>query len=307
VEFHFPIKNAGWGTASGLEMRLHFDPGLEHSVAPSPIKSPLRDLEPGEATEMGVELRAIRTGKQCLDVEIAGTGGIRATAKSCITIGEAPALTTPLGPGSTPGEKLLHGVVTPARSPSETLFGPTRVTEPLKEPPRGGSNAPDGVRLLDSPRAFQEKLAEAIFRQRRLEKETSSLLEEGRKSTPTQTPEEIKKRWWTFWEGLEAANKAVDFLRTEYATQVRLLELDLLRAEQECAAASSALSRTQGLGAAIAKSELDEKAHAAQAAEVRLEQRKAILQLYLKIPDVRTESPKASELPKTSELPKASR
>jgi hypothetical protein len=182
-----------------------------------------------------------------------------------------------------------------------------RAAEPLKEPARGAPSASDGVRLLDSPRAFQEKLAEAISRQRQAENVISSQLEQGRKSTPARTPEEIKKWMPNSWDELEAANKAVDFLRNEYATQVRLLKLDVLHAEQECAAAKLALSRAQNLGVAIAKSDLDEKAHAAQAAEVRLEQRKAILELYLKIPDVRIESPKASELPKTSELPKASR
>jgi hypothetical protein len=176
-----------------------------------------------------------------------------------------------------------------------------RPAEPLKESARGAPNAPDGVRLLDSPRAFQEKLAEAISRQRQAENVIRSLLEQVRKGTPAETPEEIKKRAPNFWDELEAANKAVEFLRNQYATQVRLLELDVLHAEREYAAASSALSRAQRLpGGVISQSALDEMAYAAQAAEVRVEQRKAILELYRKIPDGRIESPKATELPKAS-------
>ena len=90
-----------------------------------------------------------------------------------------------------------------------------RESAPLKESAKGTANASDEVRLLDSPRALQEELAEAISRQWKAENQISRLLEQRRKSNPDETLEEIKKRMPNFWGELEAAKKTVDFLRNE--------------------------------------------------------------------------------------------
>ena len=104
VTFDFAIKNAGSTTAPGLEVRLHFDPGLEHAVRPARSK--------GRSKTWSRETRltrrsssAIRTGKQCLDIEVTGTGGVRATATGCVTVVETPAAATPPRPGPPPGGK----------------------------------------------------------------------------------------------------------------------------------------------------------------------------------------------------------
>jgi uncharacterized repeat protein (TIGR01451 family) len=127
VKFDFPIKNTGSTTASGLEVRLRFDSGLEHAVAPSPIVGPLKDLQPGETTDARVEFRAIQAGKQCLQVEITGKGGVRATAEGCITVAEAPAPSPKAKPSPPPSEKLSLRVAKPDTSPPEAA--PKRETK----------------------------------------------------------------------------------------------------------------------------------------------------------------------------------
>ena len=139
VTFEFSVENVGTARASGLEIRVHFDPGLEHAVAPSPIKAPLKNLEPGETTSRGVEFRAIRAGKQCIEVEITGTGGVRATAEGCTTVAEAPAPTPPPKPSPPPGEKLSLRVGKPDTSPTETA------KTPQSKPSRSNARPPAGA------------------------------------------------------------------------------------------------------------------------------------------------------------------
>ena len=124
------------------------------------------------------------------------------------------------------------------------------------------------------------------------------MLEQARKSNPAATLEEIKTGAGSLREDLEAANKAVDFLRKEYATKIRLLELDVLLAEQEFATANCVLPMVRGRfdsGRATA-SEVIEKENAVRGLKVRVDQRKAILELYRKMPDVQIEPPKAEPL-----------
>ena len=146
MTFEFSIKNVGAARASGLEIRVHFDPGLEHLVAPSPIKAPLKDLEPGETTSRGVEFHAIRAGKQCIEVEVTGTGGVRATAEGCTTVAEAPAPTPPPKPNPPPGEKLSLRVAKPDTSPPETAkTSQSKLSRSNARPPAGAGTG--GLRM----------------------------------------------------------------------------------------------------------------------------------------------------------------
>jgi uncharacterized repeat protein (TIGR01451 family) len=169
VTFEFRVKNVSSVPASGLEARVHFDPGLEHEVASSPIKTVLKDLGPGETTSRGVEFHTIRTGKQCLNVEITGTGGVRATAEGCVTVAEAPAPPPPK-PTPPPDRKLSLRIAKPDASPPETApqkkmkgTGGLHMTmASLTQPARVGKEFTYKIEVTNQSRTVQSDVAVTV-------------------------------------------------------------------------------------------------------------------------------------------------
>ncbi|MHB1037078.1 MAG: secretin N-terminal domain-containing protein [Pirellulales bacterium] len=185
-----------------------------------------------------------------------------------------------------------------ANDPLRRRPEPTVAHEPAAEPSGIGSpGVSEDVRLLDSPRAFQKELAAAIAELRENEEQVRTVLAELRKRNPDATDDDIRES--PSLNAREAAKKRVDFLRKEYATQVRLLELDLARAEQELAAANEALVRAKQLTdrGLVPQSDVIEKETATRGAQIRLEQLNTILKLYATIPDAQPEPPKSEVKP----------
>ena len=72
-----------------------FGSGLEHAVAPSPIKRSIGDLAVGQTQSIGLTFAVREPGRQCHTVEVTADGGVRASAEGCVTAtgiaAEAPA------------------------------------------------------------------------------------------------------------------------------------------------------------------------------------------------------------------------
>ena len=102
VTFRIVVTNRGQLPATGLMIKDHFDPGLEHAQAASPIERDLGSalapgrLEAGRSQEIGVVLRVTKAGRLCNSVEVIGGGQVQATASACVTAVE------PAGPRPTP-------------------------------------------------------------------------------------------------------------------------------------------------------------------------------------------------------------
>jgi hypothetical protein len=185
-----------------------------------------------------------------------------------------------------------------ANNPLRRRPEPTVAHEPAAEPSGIGSpGVSEDVRLLDSPRAFQKELAAAIAELRENEEQVRTVLAELRKRNPDATDDDIRES--PSLNAREAAKKRVDFLRKVHATQVRLLELDLARAEQELAAANEALVRAKQLTdrGLVPQSDVIEKETATRGAQIRLEQLNTILKLYATIPDAQPEPSKSEAKP----------
>ncbi|HEV3137435.1 MAG TPA: hypothetical protein VGZ26_06015, partial [Pirellulales bacterium] len=124
VQFEVRVINRGAVTASQLLVTDRFDAGLQHAVAASPIERNLDDLPPGSMASFGVTLRVTQPGQLCQDVEVAGAGGLRATAHNCL-IATAPAIQPPPAQGGSTEPP------PPQPNPAQPPAGSPTVTAPL--------------------------------------------------------------------------------------------------------------------------------------------------------------------------------
>lgn len=85
--FDLEVRNAGRLPATNLLVIDHFDPGLIHNVAASPIEHDLNPLRPGESQRLRLTFRVARPGKLSHQVSIVQQGKVLTTATSTV-IGE---------------------------------------------------------------------------------------------------------------------------------------------------------------------------------------------------------------------------
>ena len=102
-----------------------FDPGLEHAQAASQIERDLPDIATGATRRIAVQFRVTRPGTLCQTVEIAGSGGIRGSARHClIATAQAGAGTSaPAGDGDA---NPAPGPINPQPSLSVVVQAPER-------------------------------------------------------------------------------------------------------------------------------------------------------------------------------------
>ncbi len=126
VNFEVTVTNRGGTAASGLTIIDRFDSGLQHASGANPIE---RDLEPplgpGESRRINVPLRVVQPGQQCNTVEIVGDGGMKSSARACVTA------------------TLAAGAVPPATVPPSNT-GPTPATPRTAPPAAPPATAPPG-------------------------------------------------------------------------------------------------------------------------------------------------------------------
>jgi uncharacterized repeat protein (TIGR01451 family) len=95
VRFQIVVTNRGGAMATDLIITDSFDDGLEHLVAESPIERSLEQLGPGKSSSIYVNFRVTKPGELCHTVEVAGKGGLQATARACVTATEPAASAQP--------------------------------------------------------------------------------------------------------------------------------------------------------------------------------------------------------------------
>jgi uncharacterized repeat protein (TIGR01451 family) len=85
VEFQIHITNHSSTSLKNVTVLDRFGNGLEHAVAPSPIKRSIGDLAAGQTQSIGLTFTVREPGRQCHTVEVTADGGLRATAEGCVT------------------------------------------------------------------------------------------------------------------------------------------------------------------------------------------------------------------------------
>jgi uncharacterized repeat protein (TIGR01451 family) len=98
AEFQIHITNRTSAALRNVMVLDRFGSGLEHAVAPSPIKRSIGDLATGQTQSIGLTFTVREPGRQCHTVEVTADGGVRVTAEGCVTAtgaaAEAPARTS---------------------------------------------------------------------------------------------------------------------------------------------------------------------------------------------------------------------
>ncbi len=119
ITFSATVVNRGNATASGLVVVDRFDDGLEHAKLRSPIERPIDPLKPRDSLPIKVSLRVTKPGELCNVLEIVGEGGLKVSARACVTaVAAAAGAGSPADAGQRPLEK-------PTIAVKKT--GPTRV------------------------------------------------------------------------------------------------------------------------------------------------------------------------------------
>jgi uncharacterized repeat protein (TIGR01451 family) len=85
VTFEITVTNRSSLAASNLLITDHFDPGLEHEAAATPIEKDLGELAPGQSHVIGVTFRVTQPGRLCNRVEVRAASGARGAAQGCVT------------------------------------------------------------------------------------------------------------------------------------------------------------------------------------------------------------------------------
>jgi hypothetical protein len=88
VQTEIQVVNRGTATATKLLITDRFDVGLKHSRTASPMERDLADLRPGASVRLTVNFEAIASGQQCQDIEVTGEGGLRASARHCVSVAD---------------------------------------------------------------------------------------------------------------------------------------------------------------------------------------------------------------------------
>jgi len=140
VTFDLVVANAGKGPASGLMLVDHFEPGLEHAAAPSPIEHDLQDLRPGQSQRLGLTFSVTAPGKLSHRVEVTRKGKVIAAAQSTVTAtgskqaGTAQEPAAPPKPPKVEHEKPVQPKPARLAKPKEPEFEFPEVM-PREEPP----------------------------------------------------------------------------------------------------------------------------------------------------------------------------
>ncbi len=100
ASFEIQVINRGTSTLKGVLVTDRFGSGLRHAAASSPIERDLVDLPPGGTGRLGVTFQVVEAGQLCQDIVVTADGGMRTTARHCLTAVEAPA--TAEAPAATP-------------------------------------------------------------------------------------------------------------------------------------------------------------------------------------------------------------
>jgi uncharacterized repeat protein (TIGR01451 family) len=102
LTFEILITNHSQAAIRELLLSDNFDDGLEFirpstgQPAPTPIKDRLLgNLQPGQTTRTTLNFTARQAGQLCHTVEVSGPDGLRASARGCVTVVEAPPRETP--------------------------------------------------------------------------------------------------------------------------------------------------------------------------------------------------------------------
>ncbi len=159
--FDLEIRNAGSSPAMDLVVIDHFDPGLVHAVAPSPIEHDVKPLRPGESQRLRLTFRVTRPGKLSHQVTIVHRGKVLTSATSSV-IGEATE-TAAAGEPDLPGKAKTDANSKPD-APTKPV--PSRASTKEEEfdfpeiPPREDSPQEDklpdlGPPLVDRPEALK--------------------------------------------------------------------------------------------------------------------------------------------------------
>jgi uncharacterized repeat protein (TIGR01451 family) len=143
VTFSVTVTNRGPGRATKLLVTDTFGAGFTHEVATSPIEKDLEDLDAGQSTSFKITFRVARPGRHCHEIEVAGAGGLRATAQACLLAAGSPKVSvrqvvtpTSAAAGGTvrfaidvknEGDVDLTGVVVSANF--DAILKPTQATE----------------------------------------------------------------------------------------------------------------------------------------------------------------------------------
>lgn len=85
VQFEIQIVNRGDAPATNILVSDRFDEGLVHARASGVIERDLIDLPPGGVSRTAVSFRIGGPGELCQNVTVTAAGGVRATARRCIT------------------------------------------------------------------------------------------------------------------------------------------------------------------------------------------------------------------------------
>jgi hypothetical protein len=93
VSFDIVVTNRGDGTARGIKIRSQFDRGLSHPEAKPNVfavdYNTMRDLPPGDSETIPLTFGVVAGGTQCHEVTVTAEGAEAATARGCITAGQA--------------------------------------------------------------------------------------------------------------------------------------------------------------------------------------------------------------------------
>lgn len=162
VNFQVTITNRGGAPVGGLTIVDRFDEGLQHATAANPIE---RDLDPalgpGESRRINVPLRVVRPGQQCNSVEIVGDGGVKASARACVTAtlppgAPPPVAVPPAGPAPSPAPSPTPAAPPAAEKPTLTVrkTGPARrqvgeIAEFVIDVTNASPIAASGLKLVD--------------------------------------------------------------------------------------------------------------------------------------------------------------
>ncbi len=124
AKFEIVVTNRGQTPASGLIVKVRFDPGLEHGGQKG-LECKLAGLPPGRDVLLPVTFRVAQTGRLCHTVQVLGPGGVvLATKESCVT--GLPAV----------GGQAIPPPVKPAESPPGSPLFPPSDRIPAVEHPK---------------------------------------------------------------------------------------------------------------------------------------------------------------------------
>lgn len=143
VTFELMVTNVGQTPATKLLIVDHFDDGLKHAVAESPIEHDLADIAPGKSQRLNLTFSITKAGLLSHSAEVRSHGKTVATVKASVRAMEAGAAQEP------PGES-----VEPQPAQAKPAEEPAMADAPK---PEAKSSFPDIPYRQDDPDAVEEK------------------------------------------------------------------------------------------------------------------------------------------------------